>query len=67
MLSLTPTSHSARKNRQYSISRKHAVFNEADLGSQVFLEATFSERKHLRICKKKKKTLPEFSLKLLFP
>lgn len=62
-LSLTPTSHPASKTAsqhispasQHSTARKHTVFNEADLGSQVFLEATFSERKHLRICERKKK------------
>lgn len=38
---------------QHNTARKHTAFNEADLGSQVFLEATFSERKHLRFCGKK--------------
>lgn len=76
MLSLTPTSHPASKTAsqhsspgsQHSTARKHSVFDEADLGSQVFLEATFSERKHLQICEErgKKKMLPEFSPKLFF-
>lgn len=76
MLSLTPTSHPASITTsqhslpasQHSTARKHSVFDEADLGSQVFLEATFSERKHLQICEeRKKKMLPEFSPKLFFP
>lgn len=56
--SLTPTSHPASKTAnqhispasRHSAASKRTVFNEADLGSQVFLEATFSEREHLRIC-----------------
>lgn len=47
----------SRPNRspasQHRAARKHTVFNEADLGTQVFLESTHSERKHLRMGEKK--------------
>lgn len=58
-----PASRPASKTAsQRSPARKHTVFDEADLGSQVFLEATFSEREHLQICEERgEKKLPEFS------
>lgn len=63
-LLLTLTSHSACKTvSQQRSARKRAVFNERDLGRQVFLEGTFSKRKHLRTSEK----MPNFSAKFLFP
>lgn len=59
---LTQTCHPASKTTiQHSSARKHDVFYEAGLGSQVFLEATFSERKQVGLCEgRKKKTRQSF-------
>lgn len=65
---LTQTCHPASKTTiQHSSARKHDVFYEAGLGSQVFLEATFSERKQVGLCEGEKKKLSEFPPKLFFP
>lgn len=66
---LTQTCHPASKTTiQHSSARKHDVFYEAGLGSQVFLEATFSERKQVGLCEgRKKKKKDRVSTKVVFP